>query len=119
MAEDKIHGFKWEKRTCVDCGKEFIAKSPRALRCHECRYKRELENAKKWRDKKQAEKKAQEQAVVKRINPDICTHLDVCKYAGEYSGFKFCDYLSINKKRRPCRAGECQLWKEETSDEHV
>lgn len=78
---------RWVKKKCVDCGKEFIATEPKSVRCFDCRL------------------------VYNEDNPDICKKAKTCYYGGDIYSFTFCDYLTITGVRRPCKAGECVMYK--------
>lgn len=102
--------FRWEKRKCVDCGKEFIAKHARSVRCPDCRVIHNREQAKKWL----ADNRKSEPKEPPGRNPDICTKAGSCKYGIKVYGMKCCDYLAITGHKRPCRAGECTVYKRKT-----
>lgn len=94
-------GFRWEKRKCVDCGKEFIAKNPRLVRCPECRPSYNMEQSKKWHEENK--ETAQSSSVCKKIR--------TCYYGGSMGAVDICDYLAITGTRRPCPAGDCVMYK--------
>lgn len=104
------YGFRWQKRKCVDCGKEFIAKAAKSVRCLDCRAEHAREQARKW----QRENKGKEPKEPPVKNPDICTKPVSCKYGTTTGGLKHCDYLMITGHKRPCRAGECTVYTRKT-----
>lgn len=112
-------GFRWETRKCIDCGKEYIAKSPRALRCLDCRIIRERQLQRECERRRYAREKAQmrEKPKVKpKAKPkvdesNICKRIKSCYYGGKMGAEHICNYLEITGVRRPCKAGECVMYK--------
>ena len=107
--------FHWEKRICVDCGNEFIAKSPKSTRCLECRLVREKERKRKYDSERYTEvKELRHKAKQKKEADDknICKRRKSCYYGGKAGAEYICDYLAITGVRRPCPAGsECVMYK--------
>lgn len=101
------YGFRWEKRKCVDCGKEFIAKSAKSVRCIDCRAIHTKQQQKKWA---QANRYS-ELKPTKAKDPNICTKPKTCKYGGYAGSIPICDYLHITGHKRPCPAGDCVMFK--------
>lgn len=99
-------GFRWEKRKCVDCGKEFICKNPRSVRCLDCR---EVYHKEQVRQYKQKEKEAELKTTTDDLN--ICKKIKSCYYGGYMGAEHICDYLGKTGVRRPCKAGECYFYK--------
>lgn len=78
-------GFRWKKRNCIDCGREFICKNPRSVRCPECRAQYKMEQSKKWHE----ENKETAQS------SSICKKIRTCYYGGSMGAIDICDYLAI------------------------
>lgn len=97
-------GFR-ENRKCVDCGKEFIAKNPRSVRCHECRIVYHREHQREYEQKKR------ELTAKTSDDLNICKKIKSCYYGGKMGAEHTCDYLAITGTRRPCKAGECYFYK--------
>lgn len=97
------YGFRWQKRKCVDCGKEFIAKTATSVRCIDCRTTHVKEMQRNYK-RTPPKPKPQEK------DPNICTKIKSCKYGYSF-GTPICDYLLITGHRRPCPAGECTVYK--------
>ena len=109
--EEKTYpqGFKWEKRKCVDCGKEFIAKQNKSVRCLDCRmiYKKDWQREYQ-RDYNAGLVKPKEE---EKHDPNVCEKSESCYY-GDFAGrIPICNFLKITKSRRPCKAGDCVMYK--------
>jgi hypothetical protein len=127
--EKKAKGYM-EKRNCVDCGEEFIAKQVKAVRCPKCRKAYKIEQDKKYNkaryEKERAEIIAERKAMglpldlraCKRLkenkeeyDPNVCGKIKSCYYGGKMGAMHICDYLGITGVRRPCPAGDCVMYK--------
>ena len=123
-------GYRWEIKKCIDCGKEFVCKNARSVRCIDCRviYNKEMMRQYKLQIKEDAEKKKAEMPVVKEEKPkpvkakpkkvvdnsNICKKIKSCYYGGKMGAEHICDFLSKTGSRRPCKAGECYFYKRKT-----
>ena len=99
-------GFKWEYRDCIVCGKKFIAKNYNSVRCFECqaihKAQTERERVQRIRDEKNKGKNSLH----------ICKKIKSCEYGGKMGAIDICDYLSMEKQKRPCPAGKhCTVYK--------
>ena len=123
------NGMRWEYRNCVDCGKKFIAKNPRSVRCLDCRdiyHKEQVRiyniNLAKERKKapwiKEARKKLEKKIdVIDEYNPNICDRIESCVYGGWMGMTRICDFLKKTGHKRPCKAGECVMYKRKGKDD--
>lgn len=117
MPEEKIYttGFRWEKRKCVDCGKEFIAKQNKSVRCHDCRLTYNRKWQREWAEKKRAGEIKLKRP--KKDDPNICDRIETCYYGGFAGPIHICDYLEITKTKRPCKPGEeCVMYKKKGNE---
>lgn len=122
------NGMRWEYRTCVDCGKKFIAKNPRSVRCLDCRlvYHREQvriynqllaqERKAPW-IKKEQKKPEKEKQVMDDYDPNICDRIESCVYSGWMGTTQICDFLKKTGHKRPCKAGECVMYKRKGNED--
>lgn len=109
--EEKLYntGFKWEKRKCIDCGKEFIAKQNKSVRCLDCRLTYNRAWQRDWQEKYRAGEITPKKA--EKYDPNVCNKIRTCYY-GEYAGrVPICNYLEITGTIRPCKAGDCVMYK--------
>ena len=102
-------GFRWEKRKCVDCGKEFIAKQSKSVRCPDCRVIYNKKQQQEWARKHRAGELTPKPK--KKHDPNICTKIASCYYGGYMGAIRICDYLAKTGVSRPCLAGECYFYK--------
>lgn len=132
--EEKKNAYGWQEKRCIDCGKEFLAKSPNQTRCTDCRiiYKREYmrKYSKEQRKRERAaivaareemglpanmkrgpRSNSTPKPVKKTDDPNICKKIKSCYYGGYMGAEHICDYLGKTGVRRPCKAGECYFYK--------
>lgn len=112
------------EETCSRCGKTFLKKAPRSVRCPECqRIQRNINNRtmtlKRYHEraaKKQLEKQAGNQIEKdpKLADPKVCRS---CRFRGRNDNFGnkggvYCDYLSATGRSRQsvCPAGACTVY---------
>ena len=112
---DKVNrnGFRWEFRNCIVCGKKFVAKNYNSVRCFECQAIHKAQTEKERVQRVRAKKK---------IKPDklhICEKIKSCEYGIRVGGIDICDYITIEKQKRPCPAGDCTVYKMKTAESEV
>lgn len=111
--------YRWQDKVCVDCGKTFLAKSGRAVRCIDCRIEHDrLRANERARERYQRDRvsvaptrsiKPKKKPTVK--DPNECKRIKSCVYGGKMGGTPICDYLEIMGERRPCPVKDCSVYK--------
>lgn len=124
-------GFRWQKRICVDCGKEYIATSPNSVRCVDCRATYRTRYMKKW--SKERYKREREAIIAERKalglpeklkpgpksgskpkkikDPNECKKTRQCIYGDKVGGMCICNYMEIVGHKRPCPVKGCTEFK--------
>ncbi len=81
-----------DKRQCIDCGQEFIARSVNSKRCRKCQRKYRIKmDTMRRRQKEGVTKKDVKGAVYINGHPQVCTHLASCFYGSQNENG--CSYL--------------------------
>ena len=128
-----------QKKKCLDCGKEFTVRSALQVRCTECQAVHKKAHAKEyakeryWRERAAiisereamglpARKKTgptpKPKPAKKKKDPNVCTKMKSCAYGGYLGATPICDYLSKAGEKRPCKAGECTVYKRKGREKH-
>lgn len=105
-----------KKAVCVDCGKEFIMRASKQVRCNECQeiHRKELDHL-RWLRKKANGKTHKDLSSAVYINghPQVCTHMRSCFYGSTKEDG--CSYALEEHKSRICNGlyivdGKCAAY---------
>ena len=114
-------GYTPRNEKCRTCGRTFLKKAPKSVRCPKCRkIQREIENRARA-VKRYHERIAQGKSVRKpKKDMDRCDvrHCGSCMYRGKDTNLGnesgvFCNYISVTEKSRLsiCPAGACTVYR--------
>lgn len=113
-------GYTPRNEKCLTCGRTFLKKAPRSVRCPECQsIQRQMENnarsLKRYYERAEKEKPAKKpKKDPLRCDVKICR---TCRYRGKDAslgneGGVFCNYIGATEKSRRsiCSAGACTVY---------
>lgn len=113
-------GYTPRNEKCLTCGRTFLKKAPRSVRCPECQsIQRQMENnarsLKRYYERAEKEKPAKKpKKDPERCDVKIC---GTCRYRGKDAslgneGGVFCNYIGATEKSRRsiCPAGACTVY---------
>ena len=114
-------GYAPRNEKCRTCGRTFLKKAPRSVRCPECQsIQRQMENRartlKRYHERADKEKPAKKP----KKDPEQCDVkiCGTCRYRGKDAslgneGGIFCNYIGVTEKSRRsiCPAGACTVYR--------